>query len=245
MTDETEIGLPHAVVVQERGAGAGERDAAVLQHVSLAGELERDRHVLLDQHAGEPVAVQVTHGLQDALHDGGRQAQRGLVEHDELGRAHQTAADGEHLLLAARQRAGGLRAALGQHREQRIDPLQIARAVGAGARQHGAHPQVLGDRERGENLAPFRHLAEAKLADLVARPAGNVLPAIEDTAARGLEHAGDGADERGLAGAVGADDGRDRALLDCERDAVERLGVAVEDVEVFDRQHYSTASAPR
>ena len=58
-------------------------------------------------------------------------------------------------------------------------------------------------------------------------------------------HAGDGADERGLAGAVGADDGDDRALGDLERDAVERLRVAVEDIEVLDRQHQATASAPR
>ena len=42
-------------------------------------------------------------------------------------------------------------------------------------------------------------------------------------------HAGDGADERGLAGAVGADDGDDRALVDVERHVVERLRVAVED----------------
>ena len=50
-------------------------------------------------------------------------------------------------------------------------------------------------------------------------------------------HAGDGADERGLAGAVGADNGDDGALLDVERNAVERLGVAVEHVEVFDPEH--------
>ncbi len=32
---------------------------------------------------------------------------------------------------------------------------------------------------------------------------------------------------------------------DLERDAVERLGVAVKDVEVLDAQHQPTASAPR
>ena len=53
-------------------------------------------------------------------------------------------------------------------------------------------------------------------------------------AARRLVHAGDRANQRGLAGAVGADDGDDRALLDLQRNAVERLRVAVEQVEVFD-----------
>ena len=37
-----------------------------------------------------------------------------------------------------------------------------------------------------------------------------------------------------------ADDG---ALLDGERDAVERLGVAVEDVEVFDGEHHPAGSS--
>ena len=59
---------------------------------------------------------------------------------------------------------------------------------------------------------------------------------------RARAHAGDGADQRGLAGAVGADDGDDLALRDLERDAVERLGVAVEEVEILDREHQPRAS---
>jgi len=57
-------------------------------------------------------------------------------------------------------------------------------------------------------------------------------------------HAGDGADERSLAGAVGAHDGDDRALRHVERHAVKRLGVAVIEVKVLDAQHHK-ASAPR
>ena len=63
--------------------------------------------------------------------------------------------------------------------------------------------------------------------------------------ARRPVHAGDGADERGLAGAVRADDGDDRPFGDLERHVVERLRVAVEDIEVLDLEHQSTASAPR
>ena len=43
--------------------------------------------------------------------------------------------------------------------------------------------------------------------------------------------AGDGADQARLAGAVGADDGDELALLHVERDAVQRLRVAVEEIE--------------
>jgi hypothetical protein len=49
-----------------------------------------------------------------------------------------------------------------------------------------------------------------------------------------LLDAGDGADQRTLARAVGADDGHDLALGDLERHAGQRLGVAVEEVEVLD-----------
>jgi hypothetical protein len=55
------------------------------------------------------------------------------------------------------------------------------------------------------------------------------------------------ADQRALACAVGADDGHDLAGGDLERDAVERLGVAIEEVEVFDVQKraHRTSCSPR
>ena len=66
-----------------------------------------------------------------------------------------------------------------------------------------------------------------------------------DAPTRRTVHAGDGANERGLAGSVRPDDGNDRPLADLERHVVERLRVAVKDIEVVDAQHQSTASAPR
>src|SRR5262245_66468679 len=98
----SQIGLTHAVVGEQRLAGAAQRDAAVLQHVGGGRKLERDRDVLLDQETGQAFAVELANGAQHVLHDGGGGPERRLVEHDELGRAHQAAADGEHLLLAAR-----------------------------------------------------------------------------------------------------------------------------------------------
>ena len=75
-------------------------------------------------------------------------------------------------------------------------------------------------------------------------------PAISSPSKRieprdGPMHPGDGADQRGLARAVGADDGDDLALGDLERDAVERLRVAVEEVEIADGQHHGRAAAAR
>src|SRR6185437_5728532 len=53
-------------------------------------------------------------------------------------------------------------------------------------------------------------------------------------------HAEDAADERALARAIGADDGDDLARLDVERDIVERLGIAIEEIEVAHFQHRLT-----
>ena len=57
--------------------------------------------------------------------------------------------------------------------------------------------------------------------------------------------AGDGAEQRGLAGAIGADQ-RDRlAGLDRERDAAHRLQLAVARLEPLDREQRHTTPPPR
>jgi hypothetical protein len=94
-------------------------------------------------------------------------------------------------------------------------------------------------------MAPMsRFSATVSVGNALARPAGDVHAAEGDAPAQLRAHAGERADERCLAGAVGADDGDDRALLDVERHAVERLHVAVEHIQVLDVQHHTT-SAPR
>jgi hypothetical protein len=51
-------------------------------------------------------------------------------------------------------------------------------------------------------------------------------------------HAGDGANERSLARAVRPDDRDDRSFGDLEGNAVERLRVAMEDIDLLDAQQY-------
>src|SRR5258708_24573056 len=59
-------------------------------------------------------------------------------------------------------------------------------------------------------LFPYTTLfrsSDAKRADAMAGQAGDVRPVQRDAAGRGTFHAGDGADQRTLAGPVRADDG--------------------------------------
>src|SRR5262249_50974510 len=104
---------------------------------------------------------------------------------------------------------------------------------------------VSAPRQRGEPLAALGDLTDARVADAMARPAGDVGAAKPDAAPGRSLHAGDGADQRGLAGAVRSHDGNDRAFLHVDADAVERLRIAVEDVDVAGAQHHPAASAPR
>ena len=64
-------------------------------------------------------------------HELGRQAHRRLVEQQHLGPGHQRPADGQHLLLAARQRAARLLAPLRQAGEEREDPVEVVGAASA------------------------------------------------------------------------------------------------------------------
>ena len=61
--------------------------------------------------------------------------------------------------------------------------------------------------------------------------------ALGDLAAVHVEQAGDGPQQRGLAGAVRAEDGDDRPAGDLEADAPQHQDdVVVDDLEVADRQ---------
>jgi len=157
------------VVVVEQGRGrVGEDDLAVLQHVAPVGDLQRVEHVLLDdQHGGAGPRDPVDH-REDLRHHDRREAEGGLVGHQELGPRHHPAGDGHHLLLAPGQGAGVLVEALAHPREQVEDVrerlrLALARGAAVGARQ-----QVLPHRHLGEELAPLRDQGDAPRHHLVA-----------------------------------------------------------------------------
>ena len=70
-----------------------------------------------------------------------------------------------------------------------------------------ADEQVLLDAERGKQLSPLRHHGDAALHDVGRRQRADRLAVESDRVGRVREHAGDGSQQRRLAGAVGADDG--------------------------------------
>ena len=89
--------------------------------------------------------VERADGAENLLHQQRRKAERGLVEHQQPRPAHQRAADREHLLLAARQRAAALADTFLQPRE-RID--QRGGTLSGGEQQMLAIARALMSRPR-------------------------------------------------------------------------------------------------
>ena len=99
----------------------------------------------------------------------------------------------------------------------------------------GAEGDVLGDREVREQGAVLEHHAHAPVLGLHPRPGPEGLAAADaHAAAAGTLEAGDGAQQGGLAGAAGADQGGDRSRLHPERRVVDRPQLAEGDAERFD-----------
>src|SRR5690606_34051732 len=125
-TSQAEVRTTDTVVVFQRSVISLEDHAAGLEHVAAVGEMKRLRDALLDeQDAHATVAVDRDDPVEDLVCDRRRKPHARLVEQQKLRRGGETPCDREHLLLAPRQRAGGLPFALREHRKPSIDTLEI------------------------------------------------------------------------------------------------------------------------
>jgi hypothetical protein len=90
-------------------------------------------------------------------------------------------------------------------------------------------------------------LTDAEIADLVRIQAGDIASGKNNPAATRSLDTGDGADQRRLAGAVGADDGHDLVLEYFKRNGRKGWRVAIEQIEVFhfEQWGHSSKSSPR
>ncbi len=233
-----QIGGADFRALQQFAAGPRQRDQAVDHDIAAMGEFQRVVGVLLDDQHGQAVLpVQGPDRVENLPRDQGGEAERGFVQHQQARAAHQGAADRQHLLLAAGQRAAALGHALLEPRKQREDALQPAGAIGlAAVGGVGAHLQVFRNAHARENPAAFRRLGDAQPGDFVRRHVGDVLPVEFDLAGAGAGLAEDRHHQRRLAGAVGADQGDDLARLDLEVDALQRLDLAVGRAQAADRE---------
>jgi hypothetical protein len=138
--------------------------------------------------------------LAHQLHDLGRQALGGLVDDDQVGVAHERAAQREHLLLATRHHARFGVLALLEAREHLVHVVKRPAAIFAVALlpQH----QVLVHGQVGEHMSRLLgHVAQAQVRNLVSLLAPSSCP-FQLHGALAVHHAHDGLGGGGAARTV-------------------------------------------
>ena len=241
-------GIEQALHGHARALRAGdiEHDAAGIHHERARAEFERLVHIVRDHEAGD--AALGHDAAREREHLVGRDGvERGrvLVEQQQLGRDHGGHEQRQRLTLAAGEQADGrVHAVLQPHVElgERIAE-KVAVLTGHAAEEHVpvrraqvGHGEVLldGHVRRGALERVLEQVANAAAA-LIRRQERDVPPVKRDGAGIHIKHAGNGIEERALAGAVGADDGGKLPVGQPEREVgngallvhgagVERLG---------------------
>ena len=110
-----------------------------------------------------------------------------------------------------------------------------------------AHQDVVEHRHACEGEALLEQTAHTYAGDLIRRKVGDVVPQEGDRAAGSREEAADEVEDRGLAGAIGADEAQDLPGVDLEvealdcREATEVLG---ESLRLEQGVHRTTSLAP-
>src|SRR3989454_845453 len=229
---------------QLRGAAVDHR-APALQHVAAGGDGERQLHVLLDEQQGHAVAVDPANRLGQVRDDLGREAEERLVDHEQPRPRHEAARDGDHLLLTAGERVRRLTRARGDDREELGDALVFRLAGAARRRVIAAEPDVLAHAEVREEAPPLEHVGDATADDAVSGQTRDGLALEGDGAGARAQQARDAVHQRGLAAAVGAEEGDHLAALDGQARPPERLVVAEQDVEARDLEHHGRHAWPR
>src|SRR5512147_2132996 len=93
-----EIGFLDLAPAAQLGGGALEHDAAALQHIGVVGDGERHAGILLDQQHGDAeLLADAGEAARQLLDHERRQAQRQLVDQQQLGLAQDGAGEREHL----------------------------------------------------------------------------------------------------------------------------------------------------
>lgn len=231
------------VVAAERGRRPGQRYPTFHHAIDAVGHFQRLADILLDDDDCSASCADLREGGVDVLDHDGCEAEADLVAEQHAGIRHQAAADRHHLLLAARERRPGTVPSLLEHGKEVIDGVERPRAVAGPA--IFADQQILLDRERWEKAPAFRHHGDAELHDIGRGQAADLAAVKADLAGSVADQAGHRAQQRRLAGTIGADHGDGLALLQPHVDAEQRLEIAIERLEAIGFEQRHQTSIPR
>ena len=217
------------IVHGERAARAHGRDAAVAQHGAAVGDGDHLVETMGDVDHGGAVCLHAGEHRKQPLDLALFERRRGLVENEDTALPAQRLGDRHQLALGEAERGDGpvgigVEVELSEHGAR---GRAHACAIDHGERAEPSHRKVaerdvFRDRQRRHQAQLLRDGHDAR-RNRVARTGKMPLLAIDSHhAAIGTENPAQDADQRGLAGAVLADNGVDLAESDVEVDAVER-----------------------
>ena len=110
---------------------------------------------------------------------------------------------------------------------------RILGGIGAG---EGAHQQIVAHRHERKHAPPLGNHGDAHAHDRLGSQAVDALAVERDAALPDASEAGDRAQDRGLAGAVGADQRDGLPLPQLDRDAFQRIDVIVVELDVAESE---------
>src|SRR5262245_30486128 len=233
----------HLLVRPQLFQRPGMADMPLLHDVATAGDAAGELDVLVGDEERDPLVADLVYRPDQGLDHERAQSLRRLVEDQEIGIAHQSPPDGEHLLLSTRQAGAELGPQLGKDREQ----LEYA---GKGpAPVAPGHPpddlEVLLDGEVREDAPVVRDVADAEPGDLERLAPRDLLPLELDAPAARRREPHDAAQGRALAGSIAAQQAHHLARLDVKGNAVDDGAHAVTGDEVAGREHHAAISSPK
>ena len=98
---------------------------------------ERRAGILLHQEDCDIAVADFQELGEDAFHQPGREARRGLVQHQQARADHQCAGNGQHLALAAGETARWQTALTGEIGKEAVERLDLPAPFGAGEEESG------------------------------------------------------------------------------------------------------------
>ena len=188
--------------------------------------------VLVDDDGADAALFDEAADAPDVAGDQRSQPFGGFVEDEHVGVGHERPADGEHLLLAARQLLAAVAQAFFEAREGLEHTLvgPVALALGAGAR---CHLQVFHHAQVAENATALGHVGDAQLRHFKRGAAIHAL-ALDVHRARARRHdAHEGFEQGAFAHAVAAHEANRLASADRKVHATQDVARAVIGVQVL------------
>src|SRR6185437_3422150 len=223
----SEIRGPHHIIAKQVFGCVLHQHGAVLDDVTAIGDAEPAHYILLDDEHCDSGVADFLNLFEHLIHNFRCEAERRLIQQKQFWSGHEPPGNGYHLLFAAGKRPGKLVQAFRQSWEKSELFLKGFFHQCAGTRRVCAQRKVLAHRHVAEDLAAFRHVADAASDHLICAHMRDFFAGEAQRSCRWMLDSGDDTKRRGLTSSVRADESYDLAAENAQADPEQRLEITV------------------